>query len=99
MNIQISGKQIDVGEALQQHVRERAPVTLSKYFEGGMDAHVVFSRERTMVRADCTLHLDTGTVLKSEGEADDAIHAFESSLAHLEKQVRRHMRRLKNHHA
>jgi ribosomal subunit interface protein len=98
MNIQISGKQIEIGEALQERVRTRLAAALGKYFDGGMEAHVVFSRERVMCRSDCTLHLDTGTVLKSEGEADDAIHAFESSLSHLEKQVRRHMRRLKNHH-
>jgi len=99
MKIQISGKQTDVNEALQDRVQTRLPAALNKYFEGGMDAHVVFSRTRAAFRADCTLHLDTGTVLKSEGEADDAIHAFESALSHLEKQVRRHMRRLKNHHA
>jgi ribosome hibernation promoting factor len=98
MNIQVSGKRIEIGEALRGKVRARLPAALGKYFDGGMEAHVVFSRERVMYRADCTLHLDTGSVLKSEGEADDAMHAFETALAHLEKQVRRHMRRLKSHH-
>ena len=51
-----------------------------------------------MFRADCTVHLDSGAVLKSEGKQADAHRAFDAALEHMEKQVRRYKRRLKNHH-
>ncbi|MBI1330198.1 MAG: ribosome-associated translation inhibitor RaiA [Alphaproteobacteria bacterium] len=98
MRIRVSGKQIEIGEALPEKVRVQLSESVGKYFDGGFDAHVVFSRERSMFHADCTVHLDAGAVMKSEGEADDAHKAFALALEHMDKQVRRYMRKLKGHH-
>jgi ribosomal subunit interface protein len=51
-----------------------------------------------MFRADGTVHLDSGPVMKAEGIGRDAYLAFSAMLEHLEKQLRRYKRRLKNHH-
>jgi ribosomal subunit interface protein len=80
------------------HVRQRLEHTLSKQFDRGGEAHVVFSHEGIGFRADCTAHLDSGVVLKAQGDASDAHHAFEAALGKLEKQIRRHKRKLRNHH-
>ena len=64
--------------------------------EGG-EAHVVFSHEGPGYRADCTAHLDSGLVLKAQGDAVDAHRAFEVALNHLEKQIRRYKRKIRNH--
>lgn len=98
MKVRVSGKQIDIGAALPDHVRQRLEVSLSKHFDRGVEANVVFSHEGPGYRADCTAHLDTGVILKAQGEAQDAHHAFEAALEKLEKQIRRHKRRLRNHH-
>jgi len=98
MKIRVTGKQIEIGEALPEKVRERLAAAVAKHFDGGADASVVFSKERFAFRADCTVHLDSGIVLKSEGKDADAHRAFEFSLEHLEKQLRRYKRKLKNHH-
>jgi ribosomal subunit interface protein len=98
MKARISGKQIEIGEALPQMVRARLTTAVEKHFDGGADANVVFSKERFLYRADCTVHLDSGVVLKSEGKETDAPRAFDAALDHLEKQMRRYKRRLKNHH-
>lgn len=98
MTIQVSGKQIEIGEALPEQVRTLLTDAIGKYFDRGFNAHVVFSKERAMFHADCTVHLDAGALLKSEGEADDAHRAFHQALERIETQVRRHMRRLKGHH-
>lgn len=97
MKVRVSGKQIEIGEALPERVRERLAQAVAKHFDGGAVANVVFSKERYAFRADCTLHLDSGVVLKSEGKDTDAHRAFELSLEHMEKQVRRYKRRLKSH--
>ena len=98
MNVRVSGKQIEIGEALPEQVRARLEAAIGKYFDGGADANVVFSHEGAFYRADCAAHLDSGVVLKAEGEDKDAYRAFDIALEHLEKQVRRHMRKLKSHH-
>jgi len=98
MKVRVSGKQIEIGTALPDHVRERIAHALGKHFDGGGDAHVVFSHEGSGYRADCTAHLDAGIVLKSQGDAADAHRAFEVALDRLEKQIRRYKRRIRNHH-
>lgn len=98
MKVRISGKQFEVGEVLPQKVRQRLEAVIGKHFDGGADSNVVFSREGSGFRADCTTHLDSGVVLKAEGFANDAYHAFDESAERLEKQIRRYKRRLRKHH-
>lgn len=97
MKVRVSGKQLEIGDALPEKVRSRLAVVIEKHFTGGAEATVVFSHEGTGFRADCTTHLDAGVVLKSEGVDDNVYRAFDAALEHLEKQIRRYKRRLKNH--
>src|SRR5512135_219845 len=99
MRVRVSGKQVQIGETLPVGVRTRVENVVGKHFDGGAQANVVFSHNGPFFRADCTLHLDSRTVLKSEGEGPDAHHAFEAALGHVEVQLRKYKRKLKNHHA
>jgi ribosomal subunit interface protein len=98
MQLQVSGKQIDVGGALRRHVEERLSAGVAKYFDRAIDAHVVFSREAHQFRADCTVHVGHGISAQAEAEAVDAYGAFDAAADRLEKQLRRTKRRLRNHH-
>ena len=98
MEIQVSGKNMDLGDALQTHVTEKLSDGVQKYFERGAEASVTFSRERHLVECDLTAHLASGVYLNAHGEGGDAYGAFEESLEKLEKRIRRYKRRLKNHH-
>ena len=98
MKVRVSGKQVEIGEALPEKVRIRVESAITKHFAGGAEAHIVFSHEGSGFRADCAAHLDSGVVIKSEGRGPDAYQAFDAAFDHLEKQVRRYKRRLKNHH-
>ena len=80
MKVRVSGKQIEIGEALPVKVRERLAAAIAKHFDGGADASVVFSKERYAFRADCTVHLDSGVILKSEGKHAEAHRAFDAAL-------------------
>jgi ribosomal subunit interface protein len=97
MQIRVSGKQIAIGEALPELVRERLAAAIGKHFNGEAEGHVVFAHEGSGYRADCTVHLSAGVVLKSHAMGNDPRVAFDEALVHLEKQVRRYKRRLKNH--
>jgi len=48
MRYQISGKQIDVGEALQTHVKNELGAIVEKYAERPTDAHIIFSSLKFM---------------------------------------------------
>ena len=98
MKVQVSGKQIEIGSALQDHVRQRLEIVLTKHFDRGAEAHIVFSHEGSSFRTESSKHLDSGVVLNAQGEAREAHQAFEVALEKLEKQIRRHKRKLKNHH-
>jgi ribosomal subunit interface protein len=98
MDIRVAGKHIEIGETLQEQVRTRLAAAVEKYFDRSAEAHVTFSKERNDFRADCSVHLASGVTLQAKGTATDAYHAFDTALEHLEKRVRRYMRRLKNHH-
>lgn len=98
MDIQVSGKNMDLGDALQTHVSEKLDESVRKYFDRGATATVTFSKERHLVECDVTTHLDSGVFLAAHGEGGDAYSAFEDSVEKLEKRVRRYKRRLKSHH-
>jgi len=99
MDIQVSGKNMELGDALQVHVTERLSEGVRKYFDRGAEAAVTFSRERRVVGCDLTAHLASGVFLAAHGEGGDAYGAFDESLEKLEKRIRRYKRRLKDHHA
>ena len=99
MDIQVSGKNMDLGDALQTHVTERLSEGVRKYFDRGAEASVTFSKERRMIDCDLTAHLASGVFLSAHGEAGDAYGAFDMSLEKLEKRIRRYKRRLKDHHS
>ena len=98
MNVRVSGKQIEIGEALPEKVRLRLESVIAKHFDGGADANIVFAHEGPGFRADGSAHLDSGVVLKAEGTGKDVHIAFDAMVIHFEKQLRRYKRRLKNHH-
>lgn len=99
MEIQVSGKNIDLGDALQGHVSDRLSDGVEKYFGNGAEGIVTFTRERHLVECEMTAHLSSGVFLAAHGEGADAYTAFEAALEKLEKRVRRYKRRLKKHHA
>ncbi len=99
MEIQVSGKNIDLGDALQTHVTDRLSEGVQKYFGNGAEAIVTFTKERHLVECEMTAHLYSGVFLAAHGDGGDAYAAFETALEKLEKRVRRYKRRLKNHHA
>jgi len=98
MDIQVSGKNMELGDALQTHVTGRLEESVRKYFDRGAEASVTFSPERHLIGCDLTAHLSSGMFLAAHGEGNDAYGAFDASLEKLEKRIRRYKRRLKNHH-
>ncbi len=98
MRYQISGKQIDVGEALQTHVKSELTDTLDKYAGRPTEASVVFSRSGHEFACETVVHLSTGLTAQAHGHAGDIYAAFDACREKMDKQLRRYKRRLKDHH-
>lgn len=98
MQIKVTGKNLDVGEALRSHIQQRLAQVQEKYFEGAVHGHVTLEKQRVGFTSVCALHLATGLVLQAEGHANDARPSFDEAVNHLEKQLRRYKQRLKDHH-
>lgn len=98
MRYQISGKQIDIGEALQTHVEDELSDTVKKYAERPTEAVVVFSKSAHEFVCEATVHLSTGLTAQAKAHQTEIYAAFEACREKMEKQLRRYKRRLKDHH-
>lgn len=98
MKLQISGKHVDVGDALRSRINDELVSSIGKYFGRGGDADVVVSRSGHSFRVDCAVRLASGQHLDSHALGGDAHVAFDGALTKLEARIRRYKRRLKNHH-
>lgn len=98
MRYQISGKQIDIGEALQTHVQTEMGEVFSKYAGRPTDALIVFSKSGHEYVCEAEVHLSTGLTAQAKGKATEIYAAFDGASEKMEKQLRRYKRRLKDHH-
>lgn len=98
MNVQVSGKHVDVGDALRTRIADELTGAIGKFFERGGSAEVVVSRDGAYFCVDAIVLLASGQQLVARGVGADAHSAFDIALAKIETRVRRYKRRLKNHH-
>lgn len=93
MALRVSGKNIDIGEALRERLTQRVSEVLGKYFDGGWSGHVTVSREGTGYRSECMLHLDTGVNLQAQGVDQDVHASADAALERIERRLRRYKER------
>ena len=98
MRYQITGKQIDIGEALQSYVKAQLDDVVDKYAQRPTDAMIVFSKSGTEFHCETTVHLSTGLTAQARARAFDIYPTFDLCCEKMEKQLRRYKRRLKDHY-
>ena len=99
MQLTVTGKGVEVGNALRDHVDTSLDAILGKYFRTAIEAHAVFSREAHTAHADLTIHIGRGIMVNSTAGAPDFYAAFDAAADRLAKRLRRHKRRLRDYHA
>ncbi len=99
MQVSVSGKHIDVGNALRSHVEDRITSGVAKYFERALEAQVQFSKARHVYKSGISVHARRGVSVQAQAEADDIYAAFDAAADRIEKRLRRYKRRLNDHHA
>jgi ribosomal subunit interface protein len=99
MPFRVSGKNIDLGEALRIRITQRIAEATTKYFDGGYSGHVTVGKEGFGFRTECTIHLDSGITLEAEALAADAYASADQAASRIEKRLRRYKRRLRDRQA
>ncbi len=101
MDIRVSGHQVETGEALKGHVRDRLQGIADKYFSRAISAQATFGKgpHDNRFKCDVVAHVMQGLVLKASNDGSDAHGAFDGAADKIEKQLRRYMRRLKDRKA
>jgi len=94
MALQVTGKNLDIGEALRSYVSDRIETTVDKYTGQTPSGHVRIEKAHGAFLTGCTIQLRSGLSLEARGEAHDAYASFDQSLERLEKRLRRYKRRL-----
>ena len=97
MALQVTGKNLDVGEALRTYVSDRIETIVDKFTGQSPSGHVRIEKAHGVFLTGCTIQLRSGLSLEARGEAGDAYASFDQSLERLEKRLRRYTRRLKKH--
>ena len=95
MQFTVTGKQLDVGDALRAHVEDSLDSTVAKYFDNSVETHVVFAREAHLFRTTISVHVGRGITVQGAG---DPYAAFDAANEHVGTRLRRYKRRLRDHH-
>ena len=97
MQITVSGKQVDLSDALQQRVTDELTGITGKYFEHAQEARITFAKSRLGFSCDINLHAGRGLTLRGEAEGTDAYSAFDKAAVNVGKRLRRYRRRVNDH--
>ena len=98
MSLQVTGKNIEVGDSFKGYVGEKLDAATEKYVGQYLNSHVRVEKERGRFHTSCSVRLRSGLLLEATGEGTDAYSSADAAFEHLEKRLRRYKRRLKSRH-
>ncbi len=97
MQIQITGKKIEVSEALRKQAKEKIQNVFQKYDLNPLESSATFSRNGPLVRCDLEMHLGRGVYVRAYKDTDDAYISLEQAIETFEKRLRRYKKKLIDH--
>jgi ribosomal subunit interface protein len=98
MTLQVTGKNVEAGDAFKTYITDKLGDSLEKYIGPEISGHIRLEKERGRFRTDCSIRLKTGLLLESHGEGADAYASADAAVERMDKRLRRYKRRLKSHH-
>tara|TARA_A100001011_G_C14306317_1_gene843338 strand:- start:2429 stop:2758 length:330 start_codon:yes stop_codon:yes gene_type:complete len=98
MDIQISGQKIKIGENLTNYAKEQLDIINKKYLLRPTCANITFTKENHEFVCEALLHLSSGLTARCTGRAKEIYDSYQKSMLRLEKILRRHKRKMRNHH-
>ena len=96
MQISVTGHHIDVTNALRNYVESKFE-RLERHFDHVTDVHVILGIEKINKKAEATVQI-SGAKLFAEDQQEDMYAAIDGLIDKLDRQVRKHKEKIKNHH-
>jgi putative sigma-54 modulation protein len=96
MQLNLSGHHIEITPALRSYVSSKME-RLERHFDHVTNMHVVLSVEKLSHKAEATLHA-SGANLFANAEHEDMYAAIDALTDKLDRQIKKHKEKLKDHH-
>ena len=98
MKLSVSGCRLEVSESFRKSVEEGLRVFNETHRVDPVDVSVVLSKEKFLFKTELSTHLGKDVHLRAHSQAEDAYASFTMALDNLTKRLRRHKKRLVDHH-
>lgn len=98
MKLSVTGRRVEVSEAFRGSVEEGIRTFSETHRVDPVDLSVVLSKEKFLFKTELAAHLGKEVYLRANGQAEDAYASFTVALDNLTKRLRRHKKRLVDHH-
>lgn len=95
MNMQVTGKNVDLTEPLKAYAEEKVG-KIRKYFDTVMDVHVILSVEKHRHIAEVNI-LVNGINISADSTTEDLYASIDTVADKVERQVRRYKEKIKRH--
>jgi putative sigma-54 modulation protein len=95
MQLSISGRHIDVTDALKNYTTEKFQ-KLERHFDRLFDVHVILSVEKLLQKAEATVQV-RGANLFAEDVREDLYAAIDGLVDKLDRQIIKHKEKLGDH--
>jgi ribosomal subunit interface protein len=99
MQLSIHGKQMDLGDALREHITDKLEDINQKYFNRAIEAIVTLSPEgHAFIKTHISIRVGKDIMVMSDAQETDPYVSFDSACEKVAKQLRRYKKRLRDHH-
>ncbi len=95
MQINLTGHHIEITDSLRDYVNEKL-ARLERHFDKVSNTHVILTVENVRHKAEATVHM-SGHDIFAESTEDDMYVAIDRLAEKLDRQVKKHKEKLKNH--
>jgi len=95
MQINLTGHHVDLTDSLKAYVNEKLS-KLERHFDQVTDTHVVLTGDKQGHKAEATVHL-SGNDVFADCVSGDMYAAIDGLVDKLDRQVKKHKEKLKNH--
>jgi len=96
MQLNLSGHHIEITSALREYVANKME-RLERHFDHVINIHVILSVEKLQQKAEATIHV-SGANIFAKVENEDMYKAIDELTDKLDRQIKKHKEKLKDHH-
>ncbi|MCX7544597.1 ribosome hibernation-promoting factor, HPF/YfiA family [Marinicella gelatinilytica] len=95
MQLDITGHQLEVTEPIKDYIDTKFE-RIKRHFDQVLSVHVILSVEKIRHKSEATMHIG-GKDFFAESTEDHLYKSIDAMIDKLDKQIRRHKSKLKNH--